>query len=201
MAKAPSTRRTKPVEPAPFDKRKVDLTKFKPDISAAEWKERFKRFGNFDLSAIWFQPIETLSCTKTVGSGETNLTIIMPTIVQVDAATPYAGFNRQTTPSRNPIIQMHFQPGAYGITSAATYVMAFALEVSGQSTFNLSGYAGSGSVTGTGSRVLSGQVSVSLVFHNVPASQVMYGYVEQTAGAQWNWFSTRVSFPPLVIQL
>jgi len=37
---------------------------------------------------------ETLSATKTVGRGRTNLTIIVPTIVQIDAATPRATFDR-----------------------------------------------------------------------------------------------------------
>jgi hypothetical protein len=199
MAKAPSTRpRTPAQEPEPYDKRKIDLTKFKPDISLKDWTEMFKP-ANLRLGPFFFQPIETLSCTKTIGLGRTNLTIIMPTIVQTDAATPYASFNRQTTPSRNPIIQMHFQPSGYGITTVGTYFMAFTIETSGQSTFQLSGYAGPGTLSGAGSKVLNGQQIVTLIFKNVPPSQEVYGYLEQTAGAQWSWFTTRVSFPPIVI--
>jgi hypothetical protein len=199
MAKASSNKARIPGrEPEPFDKRKIDLTKFKPDISLKEWTEMFKP-GNLPLGPAFFLPIETLSCTKTVGQGRTNLTIIMPTIVQTDAATPHASFNRQTTPSRNPIIQMHFEPSAYGITTVGTYFMAFTIDVSGQSTFKLDGFAGFGTLSGAGSKVLSGQRIVTLIFKNVPPSQQVFGFLEQTAGGQWSWFTTRVSFPPLVI--
>ncbi len=182
----------------PFDKRKVDLTKFKPDISLKDLTEMFKP-GNLRLGPFFFQPIETLSCTKTVGLGRTNLTIIMPTIVQTDAATPYASFNRQTTPSRNPVIQMHFEPSAYGVTTVGTYFMAFTIDVSGQATFNLAGFAGSGTLSGAGSKVVSGQQIVTLILKNVPPSQQVFGSLEQTGGGQWSWFATRVSLPPLVI--
>jgi hypothetical protein len=201
MAKTRTNRaRTAAREPEPYDKRTVDLTKFKPDVSLKEWVEMFKP-GVFPPWPLFFQPIETLSCTRTVGHGRTNVTLIMPTIVQVDAATPYAGFNRQTTPSRNPIAQAHFEPAAYGITAPATYFMAFTIESSGQSTFNLAGYAGGGTLDGAGSKVVSGQQIVTLIFRNVPPGAQVYGYVEQTSGGQWSWFQTRVSFPPLVIGL
>src|SRR4029077_19918619 len=95
--------------------------------------------------------------TKTVERGRTNLTIIVPTIVQTDATTPNAGFDRGATPSRNPAIQMHFEPSAYGMTSVATYIMEFSIQVFGQSTFNLSGFAGSGTVLNGGTVVLTGR--------------------------------------------
>jgi hypothetical protein len=77
--------------------------------------------------------------------------------------------------------------------------MAFTIEANGQSTFNLSGFAGSGTLSGAGQKVLSGQRVVTLIFKNVPPSQQVFGFLEQTAGGQWSWFNTRVSFPPLVI--
>jgi hypothetical protein len=144
-------------------------------------------------------PIETLSCTKTVGLGRTNLTIIVPTIVQVDAAVPRASFDRRATPSRNPIIQMHFEPSAYGITSVATYIMQFTIETFGQATFNLAGFAGSGTLANNGTKVLNGQVKVSLIMKDVPPAQQTFGFLEQTAGGAWNWFSTQVRFPPIVL--
>lgn len=186
-------------EVEPFDKRSIDLTKFKPDLSAKDFKKLFGPIGG--VSIFPFLPIETLSATKTVGRGRTNLTIVVPTIVQIDTPTPRASFDRRATPSRNPVIQMHFEPSAYGITSVATYIMEFTIEVFGQSTFNLSGFAGSGTVLNAGTKVLNGQTRVSLVLQNVPPSQQTFGFLEQTAGGPWNWFSTQVRFPPLVLTL
>ena len=183
-------------EPEPFDKRSIDLTKFKPDLSATDLKKLLGPAGGIVIFP--FLPIETLSATKTIGRGRTNLTIIVPTIVQIDAATPSATFNKQSQ-SRNPVIQMHFEPSAYGITSVGTYIMEFTIQVFGQSTFNLSGFAGSGTVLNAGTKVLNGQTRVSLVFQNVPASQQTFGFLEQTAGGAWNWFSTQVRFPDIVI--
>jgi len=180
----------------PFDKRSIDLTKFKPDLSATDLKKLLGPAGGIVIFP--FLPIETLSATKTIGRGRTNLTIIVPTIVQIDAATPSATFNKQSQ-SRNPVIQMHFEPSAYGITSVGTYIMEFTIQVFGQSTFNLSGFAGSGTVLNAGTKVLNGQTRVSLVFQNVPASQQTFGFLEQTAGGAWNWFSTQVRFPDIVI--
>ena len=180
----------------PFDKRSIDLTKFKPELSAKELKKLLEPVGG--IVTFPFLPIETLSATKTIGRGRTNLTIIVPTIVQIDAATPSATFNKQSQ-SRNPVIQMHFEPSAYGITSVGTYIMEFTIQVFGQSTFNLSGFAGSGTVLNGGTKVLNGQTRVSLVLQNVPASQQTFGFLEQTAGGAWNWFSTQVRFPDIVI--
>ena len=180
----------------PFDKRSIDLTKFKPDLSARDLKKLLGPAGG--IVVFPFLPIETLSATKTIGRGRTNLTIIVPTIVQIDAATPSATFNKQSQ-TRNPVIQMHFEPSAYGITSVGTYIMEFTIQVFGQSTFNLSGFAGSGTVLNAGTKMLNGQARVSLVFQNVPASQQTFGFLEQTAGGAWNWFSTQVRFPDIVI--
>jgi hypothetical protein len=118
----------------PFDKRSINLAKFKPDLTAKDFKALFPPVGG--IITFPFFPIETLTCTKTIGLGRTNLTIIVPTIVQIDQATPRASFDRRATPSRNPIIQMHFEPSAYGITSVATYIMEFTIQAFGQSTFN-----------------------------------------------------------------
>jgi len=202
MAKAAASGKPKGAvrEAEAFDARKIDLTRFKPDISLHDWTELY-RAGNFPSGPLFFEPIETLTPAKTVGKGRTNLTIIMSTIVQVDATTPYAGFNRMTTPARDPIIQIHFQPSGYGFTAPGTYIIAFSLEVVGQSTFNVVASTTPGTVTGTGSRVVSGQSIVSLIFNNLPASQQVYAYLEQKAGGQWNWYSTRVSLPPILIQL
>ena len=180
-------------EVVPFDKRKINLARFKPDLSPQDLK---KLLGPSGIVVFPFLPIETLSATKTIGRGRTNLTIIVPTIVQIDAAVPSATFNKQSQ-SRNPVIQMHFEPSAYGITSVATYIMEFAIQAFGQSTFNLNG--GPFTVSNNGTKVLNGQAKVSLVFPNLAPAQQVFGFLEQTAGGAWNWFSTQVRFPDIVI--
>lgn len=183
----------------PFDERRVDFTKFKPDLSPRKLEGLFTPSRGAALFHLSFLSIETLGVTKTVGKGQTNLTFIMPTIVQADAATPYAGFDRTLTPSRNPAIQMHFQPSAYGITTVSSYVMVFSIDSAGQSTFNLNGSPGS--LSNAGLKVLSGKTTVSLVFQNVPPAQSIFGYVEQTAGGQWSFYSVRARFPyPIVLE-
>ena len=185
-------------EAVPFDKKVINFTKFKPELTEKKLKDLL---GDLSGPIVhYFAPIETLSCTKTIGLGRTNLTIIVPTIVQTDAASPRASFDRRSTPSRNPIIQMHFEPIAYGITGNATYLMTFAIEVFGQSTFNLQGYAGSGTISNNGTKVLNGSNWVSLIMKNVPPAQQVYGYLEQTAGGAWDWISVKVAYPPLVIK-
>jgi hypothetical protein len=200
MKKASSSNRAskKSGEIEPAGKMKIDPTKFKPDISPKQWVEAFKP-GKISPISIFFFPIETLTPTKTIGLGRTNLTIIMSTIVQTDAPTPFANFDRAATPSRDPVIQMHFKPSAYGITTNSTYIMMFALDVVGQSTFQAGGNFGL--LSNPGSKVASGKTSVSLIFKNVPPAQELFGFLEQKAGGPWTWFSTRVTFPPLVLTL
>jgi hypothetical protein len=199
--KKSSLKTTKIPEAEPFDKRTVDFSKFKPDLSPKDLQTLFGPAGKIIVFPPFFFPIDTLSPTKTIGRGRTNLTIIASTIVQTDATTPAASFDRTATPTRNPTIQMHFEPSAYGITSVATYFMQFTIEVFGQGTFNLAGYAGAGTIANGGNKVLSGKTAITLVMQNVPPYQQTYGYLEQLSGAPWNWYSTLVRFPPLVITL
>ncbi len=155
MKKAPSkTASRKDLELVPFDKHVTGYSKFKPDLTAKDLETLLTPIGG--VFSFPFTPIETLSCTKTVGHGRTNLTIIRPTIVQVDAASPRASFDRRSTPSRNPAIQMHFEPIAYGISFAATYIMEFTVEVFGQSSFTLDGGVGAGTLGNNGNKVLNG---------------------------------------------
>jgi hypothetical protein len=198
MKKAPSSARTNVKEIEPFDKRDVSLTRFKPDISPGDWKELVRPSTTGIIIPPFLRPIDTLSPAKTVGLGRTNVTIIVPTIVQVDAARPFAAFDRQAIRLRNPVIQIHFEPEFYGITSTSDYVIEFVIEVFGQGTFNLQG--GGGTVVNPGSKVVSGQAVVTLRFRNVDPAQETFAFLEQTAGARWNWFATRISFPPLVLE-
>ncbi len=184
----------------PFDGRKVDITKFKQDLSPRQLASAFLLPEiRADLLSVFFLPIETLSVTKTIGKGRTNLTFIRPTIVQADATVPYAGFDIQLSPSRNPGIQMHFQPSGYGITSVSSYAMIFDVECFGRSNFNLAGNAGSGTISNAGAKVLNGRRAVTLGFHNVQPAANISGYLEQTAGVAWNFYSVRARFPYPVI--
>jgi len=186
-------------EPVPFDKKVINFTKFKSELTEKKLKDFL---GPFNGPIVHYPaPIETLSCTKTRGLGRTNLTIIVPTIVQIDAVSPRASFDRRSTSSRNPVIQMHFEPAAYGIMANATYIMTFEIEAYGQSSFSLQGYAGSGTIANNGTKVLNGSNWVSLIMKNVPPAQQTYGYLEQTSGGAWDWLSVKVSFPPLIIKL
>jgi hypothetical protein len=182
----------------PFDKRHFDLAKFKPNLSD---KDLSHLIGPIGGSIIFpFLPIETLSPTKTIGLGRTNLTIIAPTIVQIDTPTPSATFDVRAQ-ARHPAIQMHFEPSAYGITTVATYFMEFTVQVFGQSTFNLDGFAGPGQVVNRGTKVLNGQTVITLILQNVPPTQQTFGFLEETSGVAWQWFRTKVRFPPIVIAL
>jgi hypothetical protein len=186
----------KVTELEPFDKRTVDFAKIRPDLTVKDYRKLFRPKDG----VVFFPfPIETLSPTKTIGKGRTNLTIIMSTIVQIDATVPAATFDRRATPSRDPVIQMHFEPSAYGITSVGTYIMEFAIQAFGQSTFTLSG--GPVPTTNGGTKVLNGLQRVSLIFPNLAPTQQVFGFMQQTAGVAWSWFSTTVSPPPIVIAI
>lgn len=184
-----------------FDDRTIDFATFDTDVTMEDWAAKY-RVGDIRISPyFFFTPIETLTPTRTVGLGRTNLTLIMATIVQTDAAVPYAGFDRQATPSRNPAVSAHFAPSAYGITTVGTYVMTFTVETNGPSTFTVAGYAGSGTLSGTGAKSVNGRQTITLILGDVQPSQQVYGSIEQTAGSPWVWYSTKVSYPPLVFQL
>src|SRR5262249_8465574 len=186
----------KVTDPEPFDKRNVDFTKFKTDLTVKDYQKLFSPKGGVIFP---FFSIEILSPTKTIGKGRTNLTIIRPTIVQIDATVPVATFDRREAPPRKPAIQTHFQPHARRRTPAAPSIMQLVIHASGQSTFNLAG--GPVPTTNGGTKVLNGSKRVSLVFSNLAPTQQVFGFLEQTAGVAWSWFSTSVSFPPIVVQI
>ncbi len=193
MAKAPSKSARKVTGIEPFDKRKVDLGKAKPELSAKALQSFIKPPITFP-----FGPIERLTPTKTVGRGRTNLTLIAPTVFQTDATVPRASFDLRAQ-ARRPVAQMHFQPIGYGITSVGTYIMEFTIEAFSQSTFNLQGGPFNVNILNAGTKTLNGLTSVALVFKNLAPSAEVFGFLEQTSGTQWNWFSISVRFPDLVI--
>lgn len=187
----------KTAEPAPFDKHAVNFSKFKPDIKEKDLKKLF--LPPINEVIFPFAPIDTLSCTKTVGRGRTNVTIINSTIVQTDALNPFAAFDLSVTKPHNPAISIHFDPAAYGIAYNATYFIEFMIEAFGQSTFDLEGFPLAGNLLNTGTKILNGPSKVTLIIQNMPPT-VTYAYLEETNGRAWNWYSTRIRFPPLVIK-
>ena len=148
----------------------AELGDFESDLTPEDWAAKL-RADDLRRGPIFWAPIEVLSPTKTVGLGRTNLTLIRPTIVQTDAAVPYAGFDRRLSPNRNPAVSVHFNPGAYGATGPGTYVFTFAVDAPTRSHFTPSGYAGSGTVDAPGSIRFEGRRVITIILRDVPAGQ------------------------------
>ena len=152
----------------------------------------------------WFRPIDSISPTHTVGKGRTNLTLIAPDILQTDTTgTPYASFTWRQTPSGGPGVSVHFLPSAYGITATGNYVISFRIQTFGAVTLDVGAFAGGpgAGISGTGSKSVNGTVSVVVGLSGVPASQPTYASIQQKGGAGWQWFSTSIEYPPLIITL
>lgn len=179
------------------DDRRVSITEFEPDLTGEDWMTKY-RAGELVGGPVFWAPIETLAPTRTVGRGRTNLTLIRPTILQTDASTPYAGFDRRESPTRDPGVSVHFAPAAYGIAGTGTYVFTFAVEAPTRSEFRPMGFAGGGTVDAPGAIRFSGKRAITVILRDVPASAEAWAAIEQTDGAAWSWFSTRIGHPPLV---
>jgi hypothetical protein len=183
-------------ERASADERLVDFSQFASDLSHEELAQAI----SVRPAIFPFLPIDSLSPIKTIGLTRTNLTLIMATIVQIDAATPYASFDLTATPSRQPAVSMHFQPSGYGITNTESYVLDFAIATNGPCTFQLGGYAGGGAVT-SGNKAVNGSASVSIILSNVDPGLQASAYIQQIAGGSWSRYRTSVSRPLPVFQL
>ena len=123
----------------PAKEQVVDLATFKPDLVEKDWKKIFKLGSAGRPSSLFFHPIETLTPIKTVGLGVTHLNLEMATSFNTFAQPPFAGFDRSMTPFGNPAVDALFQPWWYGITTISSFVVTFYIEVTGQSTFDVSG--------------------------------------------------------------
>lgn len=187
----------------PSDKRKVNFSKFKPELSVNDIGELLGVSASTSLAPGFNLPIETLSVTKTVGLGRTNLTIIRPTTVQADSNVPRVFYDRTQTGARNPAISIHFDPIAYGINTRLNFVMEFLIDNKAKSTFDRNGLAagpgGTQLIVNPGPIVVeTGFVTVQLVYKNVGVGNQSFGVIEQVAGGPWEWYATNVRFPPLV---
>ncbi|NNC13493.1 hypothetical protein HII28_16620 [Planctomonas sp. JC2975] len=179
-----------------LDTHKVDFSTFANDISPDEWS----KIVSVRPPIFFPSPIDTLSVTHPVGLGRTNTTLIQATIVQTDAATAYASFDRTANPSRNPVAQIHFEPDAYGITATRDYVVTFFLDAAATTTFAVSQF-GASSASGTGNRTITGQQVITVGLNALPAAQPCYVAIEEISGQSWSWYKTVIAPPPLVFQL
>ena len=184
--------------PSGLGDRVVDAADFEADLTAADWAAKF-RLDDLTHTPIHLAPFEVLTPVKTIGRGRTNLTLIRPTILQTDAATPFAAFDRRESPNRNPAVSVHFNASAYGVTSIGTYVFTFAVDAPTRAGFTPSGFAGSGTVDAPGSIRFAGRRVITVILRNVPPNQDVHAAIEQTSGESWSWFSTSIGRPPLVI--
>jgi hypothetical protein len=199
MAKAKRAPAVRTLDLDAFERRKVDFTTFTTDLTSDQLKQILRPVRRIDLHTVFWLPIDIISPTRTVGKGRTNLTLVRPTVFQTDATTPYAAFDLAIGSAQQPpTVSVHFDPGAYGPPAPSTFIMSFAIEVNGQATFSVGAVAGV-TVSGTGTKTLTGKQIVSLVFRNVPPTQHVYGHITQTAGRPWSWYHTRINHPPLVI--
>jgi hypothetical protein len=202
MAKAASRTRKEPAAKldAP-EKLKVDLTRFKSDLTPNDLKRALTPVKFGDLNIFVFPTIDIISPTKTTGLGRTNLTVVRPVILQTDASPAFVTFDGALgSAQQRPTVSVHFEPSKYGLTGNVTFIMGFSIEAFGTVNLDLGAFAGSGTVSGTGPRTANGKQVVSLVFNNVPATQQVFGHVAQTGGARWNWFQTRISYLPVIVQ-
>jgi hypothetical protein len=200
MKKNSSSAKARVREIEPFNKRRVNLGGFKSDLTPQDW-ERLRRptRGPIVFPPPFFHTIDTLTPAKIAGKGRTNTTLFAPTIVQTDANTPSANFDSAVT-GKVPIIQINFEPGAYGITSVADYAITFSIEVFGSGTFEVKGFAGFGTVVNARATTLSNRTSATLLFQKVGPRDQTLAILQQDSGPPWRWFSTRISFPPIVLQ-
>jgi hypothetical protein len=182
----------------PVTDRKVDFSQFKPDVSL---KDLQKLLGGKEV--VFGASIATLSPATPHGRGGTSLILEMPIVVQY-TGTPYVSFDQQLTPvppaNGRPTLLIYFEPFAYGITWVANYLFEFSIATAGAVTLDVWGDAGpSATVLNGGSRVVNGSTILTVVLQNVPPNQPIYVSLEQTEGGFWEWFSTVVRFPPLVV--
>ncbi len=191
MKETPSKTAGKSMELPPFNNRVINISKFKPSVTLDNLMKLLPPGG-----VIYFPPIETLSCIKTIGLGLTNITVGMASIVTTNTASPYAHFNPSL--QENPYILINFEPSAYGITFKTSFVMEFILQTYGPITFNIG--PSSPFLTTAGPIIANGASKIILTFNNVPSNQGIAGYLQQASGEQWDWYSTQIQYPPFIFK-
>ena len=181
------------VDPVSFNKHIPNLSSIKPDLQTKDILNLLKHSGEILLP---FGPIDTFSCTKLHGKGNSRVQIDAPTFVDSDGA-----YYTTDTILNYRQIEMFFEPISYGITAPGTYHMEFIIFIEEGLTvnFELTGAAGSdATILNSGPKTLTGSSRVSLLMQNVSPEQVIFGSIRQVGGGEWGWLSTQVGFPPIV---
>lgn len=175
-----------------LDTRKVDFSAFANDITPSA--SSHPGVGGAALNS----PIETLSITHLVGRGRTNTTIVRPTIVQTDAASPYATLDMTKVLDGQPGVGVHFEPDAYGIAETRDYVVSFYLDCSTECLFDVTQY-GAYNPSGIGNRPITGRQVLTVALDVVPSAAQCTVSVTQIAGTAWNWYQTVIGPPPITV--
>jgi hypothetical protein len=164
------------------------------DVRDAEASVRL-RDHTFDPS-IFMRTVETLSPAHPVGTGRTNVTIIAPTIVQLDTPVPFAGF--ELVAGRRPgAVAMHVDPAAYGLAPGDRYDVAFVVQTDGACTF--SWQAGFDATQRTGAASVNGQGVIGMGLGVFTQGAVGLANIQQTSGTTWRW-QRLVITRPLVLE-
>lgn len=153
------------------------------------------RDHTFDVS-VFTRTLDTLSPVHTVGMGRTNLTIIAPTIVQLDTPVPFAGFDL-VAGRRAGAVAMHVDPAAYGHQPGESYEVAFVVQTDGACSF--SWQAGFDADQRTGVATVNGLGAVGMSLGTFTPGAVGLANIQQTSGATWRWQRLVIS-RPLVLQ-
>jgi hypothetical protein len=97
-------------------------------------------------------------------------------------------------------VSVTFQPGAYGITSVATYIITFNIFVpKGNATFTLDG---DGDIPNRGEYTLNDRQTVQAIVRNIKPS-TLWTFVnlqvkEPGSWDIWYWYSSVIKFAPIV---
>ena len=149
----------------------------------------------FDPS-IFMRTLDTLSPAHPVGTGRTNVTIIAPTIVQLDTPVPFAGF--ELVAGRRPgAVAMHVDPAAYGHQPGERYEVAFVVQTDGACSF--SWQAGFDADQHTGAATVNGHGVIAMGLGTFTQGATGLANIQQTSGATWRW-QRLVITRPIVLQ-
>jgi hypothetical protein len=191
--------RGKVVRPKPFEKsNKVDFSKFKAVPSASDIA---KLAWGAARPKVWQQPpIEVLSPDKTVGRGET---YILCGIVDLFYPSRLPGDPPEVVFTQ-PLgrVAVLFEPSAYGITSAATYIITFNIFVPvGNATFTLDG---DGDIPNRGEYTLNDRRTVQAILRNAsphaPLGHLISLQVKEPGiWTNWRYYSSVIKFADPIV--
>ena len=77
------------------------------------------------------------------------------------------------------MVQIHFDPAAYGFAAPQTFIVEFTLSVVGPASFNVAGGPIGLDIVGAGARSPSGNVRVSIVFRRLSPGQNVFAFLSR----------------------